>query len=230
MGKIIIQVTPRLVVHVDDVNVKNLVEQAAFWSMLPSKCPVCNSEVVFTYRHPQDYEYYGMQCNGIERHEVTFGEYKDQAKGLYYKPNEPWRAWGAGQQQQGDGQQQYAGQGGPDPDSGQQGQYNNQYATPIPSDPIAKSLSELVTTKQLGMIRAVERELNLNADLMCLELMKCNVSELSRRAASALIDKMQNKPEAPETPQAQHQQQMAGAVEQPTLRQAPPAADEEVVL
>lgn len=58
----------------------------------------------------------------------------------------------------------------------------------FPSDPIAKTISDMVTTKQLGMIRAVSREIGIEADEECSTVMKCKISELSRRAASALID------------------------------------------
>lgn len=61
----------------------------------------------------------------------------------------------------------------------------------FPSDPVAKTLSEMVTTKQLGMIRAIARENDVDADAACESVMKCKVSELSRRAASALIDHLQ---------------------------------------
>jgi hypothetical protein len=58
----------------------------------------------------------------------------------------------------------------------------------FPADPVAKTLAEMVTTKQLGMIRAVAREAAVDADKECLDILNCRVSELSRRAASALID------------------------------------------
>ena len=61
-------------------------------------------------------------------------------------------------------------------------------AAAFPADPVAKTLAEMVTTKQLGMIRAVAREVAIDADKECLEMLKCRVSELSRRAASAFID------------------------------------------
>lgn len=61
-------------------------------------------------------------------------------------------------------------------------------AAEFPADPIALTLADMVTTKQLGMIRAVAREAAVDADKECLEIMNCRVSELSRRAASALID------------------------------------------
>jgi hypothetical protein len=58
----------------------------------------------------------------------------------------------------------------------------------FPVDPVARTLAEMVTTKQLGMIRAVAREAAVDADKECLEILNCRVSELSRKAASALID------------------------------------------
>lgn len=58
----------------------------------------------------------------------------------------------------------------------------------FPADPVAKTLAEMVTTKQLGMIRAVAREAAVDADKECFDIMNCRVSELSRKAASALID------------------------------------------
>ncbi len=61
----------------------------------------------------------------------------------------------------------------------------------FPSDPVAKTLSEMISTKQLGMIRAIARENGVDADQECESLMKCQVSELSRKAASALIDRLQ---------------------------------------
>lgn len=64
-------------------------------------------------------------------------------------------------------------------------------------DPVAKTLSDMVTTKQLGMIRAIARERELDADAECTSMMRCRVSELNRRAASQLIDHLQTMPNAP---------------------------------
>ncbi len=58
----------------------------------------------------------------------------------------------------------------------------------FPADPVAASLSELVTAKQLGMIRAIGRESGIDTESECRLILKCDVSELSKRAASALID------------------------------------------
>jgi hypothetical protein len=57
----------------------------------------------------------------------------------------------------------------------------------FPSNPIARSLFDLVTAKQLGMIRAMSRELGLDPSEECREMMECSPDELSKRAASAFI-------------------------------------------
>jgi hypothetical protein len=55
-------------------------------------------------------------------------------------------------------------------------------------DPLAKSVSDLVTPKQLGMIRALAREAALDPDEECLRVFRCKSDELSKRAASSFID------------------------------------------
>ena len=62
----------------------------------------------------------------------------------------------------------------------------------FPANPIAKSLSDLVTAKQLGMIRAISREAGLDADEECQNVMQCKTDELSKRAASSLIQHLQD--------------------------------------
>lgn len=69
-------------------------------------------------------------------------------------------------------------------------------ASPFPDEPVAMSIADLVTTKQLSMIRALAREKTIDADAECRSLMACKVAELSKRAASALIDHLQ-RTEAP---------------------------------
>lgn len=58
--------------------------------------------------------------------------------------------------------------------------------------PVAVSLADMVTSKQLGMIRGLARQLNINAETECSAEFNCGVTELSRRAASRLIDKLQS--------------------------------------
>ncbi len=60
------------------------------------------------------------------------------------------------------------------------------------ADPVAKTVGDMVTGKQLNMIRALAREANLDAEHECAQIMNCGVTELSKRAASDLIEHLQN--------------------------------------
>lgn len=71
---------------------REIIQMAAFFSELPTVCPVCQARVQFTSRHPQGYDYYGMRCAGKPSHETTFGAHREGGT-LYYKANEPWTAW-----------------------------------------------------------------------------------------------------------------------------------------
>ncbi|MEO6656590.1 MAG: Rad52/Rad22 family DNA repair protein, partial [Pyrinomonadaceae bacterium] len=59
-------------------------------------------------------------------------------------------------------------------------------------DTVAKSLGDMITTKQLGMIRAIAREANIDAAGECSHMMHCTIEELSKRAASDLIEHLQH--------------------------------------
>jgi hypothetical protein len=61
---------------------KELIKEFAFWQSLPSICPQCGEQLHFTYRTPQDYEYFGLICKNL--HACNFGQNKD-AKSLFYK-------------------------------------------------------------------------------------------------------------------------------------------------
>lgn len=58
-------------------------------------------------------------------------------------------------------------------------------------DPIARTLGEMVTAKQLGMIRAISREGGIDAAAECSAKFGCSIDELSKRAASEMIDHLQ---------------------------------------
>jgi hypothetical protein len=60
-------------------------------------------------------------------------------------------------------------------------------------DPVAKTLADLVTPKQLVAIRAIAQALGLDADDECLTLYNCKPEELSRKAASLLIDYLKSR-------------------------------------
>lgn len=60
-----------------------------------------------------------------------------------------------------------------------------------PINAVAKNLGDMVTAKQLNMIRAIGRENNIDAEAVCGEMFACRVEETSKRAASDLIDRLQ---------------------------------------
>ncbi len=69
---------------------------------------------------------------------------------------------------------------------------NNNNNGGFPANPIARSLSDLVTAKQLGMIRAMSREIGVDADTECQNVMQCKTDELSKKAASGFIQHLQD--------------------------------------
>ncbi|HEX4950269.1 MAG TPA: Rad52/Rad22 family DNA repair protein [Blastocatellia bacterium] len=73
---------------------------------------------------------------------------------------------------------------------------------PIPANPLAKSVSELATPKQVVLIRSLCRDLDIDVDVELQETMKldCKVEELSRRAASSFIDHLKALQEGSEIP------------------------------
>jgi hypothetical protein len=67
-------------------------------------------------------------------------------------------------------------------------------------DPRPKTLGDLVTPKQLWMIRNLGREISCDVEQECQSLLQCNLEEISKRAASSLIDylkrrQQENQPE-----------------------------------
>jgi len=77
----------------------------------------------------------------------------------------------------------------------------------FPRDPLAKSMSDLVTPKQLGMIRALAREAGVDTEEECQAVLRCRTEELSKKAASSFIDHLKNS-----------QQQQQGEQQQPMRR------------
>jgi hypothetical protein len=71
-------------------------------------------------------------------------------------------------------------------------------AVHAPENPIAQTLGDLITARQLGMIRALARETGVNSDEECRQLMNCKTDELSKRAASFLITHLQSLPQRKE--------------------------------
>ncbi|MBX7169791.1 MAG: SWIM zinc finger family protein [Pyrinomonadaceae bacterium] len=69
--------------------------------------------------------------------------------------------------------------------------YNNNDGG-FPANPVATSLMDLVTAKQLGMIRAIARETGIDPDEECQTVLSCKTDELSKKAASAFIQHLQD--------------------------------------
>lgn len=61
-------------------------------------------------------------------------------------------------------------------------------AESFPRDPLAKSMADLVTPKQLGLIHALAREVGVDKEEECQSVLRCKTDELSKRAASSFID------------------------------------------
>lgn len=57
---------------------------------------------------------------------------------------------------------------------------------------VAQSIGDMITGKQLAMIRAIGREAGLDAESECTTMMSCRIDELSKRAASDLIERLQS--------------------------------------
>jgi recombination DNA repair RAD52 pathway protein len=67
-----------------------------------------------------------------------------------------------------------------------------------PENPIAQTLGDMISGRQLGLIRALAREAGVNSDDECRALMNCKTDELSKRAASFLITHLQSLPQRKE--------------------------------
>jgi hypothetical protein len=57
-----------------------------------------------------------------------------------------------------------------------------------PYDPEARSMAELVSPRQLGIMRALARESGVDADQESMQTLHCRTEELSKRAASSFIE------------------------------------------
>lgn len=66
------------------------------------------------------------------------------------------------------------------------------YAPQQITDAVAATLGDMVSGKQLGMIRAMARENRLDVEQVCAAKFNCRVDELSKRAASDLIGHLQS--------------------------------------
>lgn len=63
----------------------------------------------------------------------------------------------------------------------------------MPSDPVARTMAALVTPKQMAALRAIANDRGVTLEPYCIERLKCRPEELSKRAASVLIDELKAK-------------------------------------
>src|SRR5262245_44930857 len=66
----------------------------------------------------------------------------------------------------------------------------NKAPTAPPRDPIAKTLADLISPKQLALINRLAKTLKLDPESTCQEMYQANLNEISRKAASALIERL----------------------------------------
>jgi len=66
---------------------------------------------------------------------------------------------------------------------------DNSPAAPL-RDPIARGLSNLISANQFALINKLAKRLNLNPESACREMYQANLNEISRKAASALIERL----------------------------------------
>jgi Rad52/22 family double-strand break repair protein len=66
----------------------------------------------------------------------------------------------------------------------------NKAPTAPPRDPIANTLADLISPKQLALINRLAKTLKLDPEAACQEMYQAKLNEISRRAASALIERL----------------------------------------
>jgi hypothetical protein len=127
--------------------------------------------------------------DALKRAAVKFGI----ARELYYKeelsapaPQGQYVQYDTGQQRP------YDGQGQQQPMQQAQGQRQFTNPTEFPTNPVATSLGDLISAKQIGMVKAIAREAGIDIDAEVARVMRCGLSELNKRAASALIGHLQD--------------------------------------
>ena len=63
----------------------------------------------------------------------------------------------------------------------------------FPADPMARTAADLISPKQFGLIRKLAASRKLDPEAVCRELYRVELSGISRKAASALIDHLNAK-------------------------------------
>lgn len=60
----------------------------------------------------------------------------------------------------------------------------------VERDPIARNLSSLISPNQLALINELAKRLKIDPEVPCQETCQAKLSEISRKAASALIERL----------------------------------------
>lgn len=80
------------------------------------------------------------------------------------------------------------------------GGFSSTLGTPPPGNPVAKSLSDLITAKQLGLLRGKGKDFNVDYEAFCQKELGCKSDELSKKAASWAIDNIERFAQQPASP------------------------------
>jgi hypothetical protein len=80
------------VVEISGDHETDIIKQAAFWSDLPTACPICGAGLRFGYSTPKTFRYFQLICYGDAagvRHSVNLGE-KQGSHDLYFDREKNW--------------------------------------------------------------------------------------------------------------------------------------------
>lgn len=102
----------------------------------------------------------GAEHDALKRAAVKFGIGRE----LYHKDGEPTEGGGGGQQ------------------------FQQTKVEDVAGSAMAQNAGDLISAKQLGMIRAICNQINIDPDEECQTVLGCRIDELSKKGASAFID------------------------------------------
>jgi hypothetical protein len=86
MFKVSCRLSPSLLVEVSANSAKDVIKDISFFSGLPTHCPRCSTPLHFFHRSPQNYDYYGLECE--QGHTANFGQHQTGGT-LFFKSDTP---------------------------------------------------------------------------------------------------------------------------------------------
>lgn len=94
--------TPLIDLEVEGETARAVIEQLAFFAALPQVCPAngCGARLSFFHRRPQDFDYYGLRCDGVPSHECNFGIHMKAPNDIFYAPDRWQLAYGQEEEQE----------------------------------------------------------------------------------------------------------------------------------